>query len=243
MRYEIEGDNLQLVTLHLTRGETVYAESGVMNHMSDNIDMHAKAKGGLMKGLKRMIGGESFFIAEFTAQSDGFVAFGGNVPGKIEAIEIAPGKEFIAQRDAFLCAETGVDMDIAFTKKLRAGLFGGEGLILQKYSGHGTVFIHACGDFINKDLKPGEVLKVDTGSVVGFDSTVDYDIARAGDIKTSLFGGEGIFLTTLRGPGKVIIQSLSISNLAAALGPHLPIGNTGSSGGGGLSIGGLLGNK
>jgi uncharacterized protein (TIGR00266 family) len=243
MRYEIEGDNLQLVILHLTGGETVYAESGVMNHMSDNIDMHAKAKGGLMKGLKRMIGGESFFIAEFTAKSDGFVAFGGNVPGKIEAIEIAPGKEFIAQRDAFLCAETGVDMDIAFTKKLGAGLFGGEGLILQKYSGQGTVFIHACGDFINKDLKPGEVLKVDTGSVVGFDSTVDYDISRAGDIKTSLFGGEGIFLTTLTGPGKVIIQSLSISSLAAALGPHLPIGNTGSSGGGGLSIGGLLGNK
>jgi len=243
MEYKIVGDNLQLAILHLNGGETVYAEAGAMNHMTSNIDMHAKAKGGLLKGFKRMIGGESFFVTEFTAQSDGSVAFGGNVPGKIEAIQVSSGKDFMGQRDAFLCAESSVDMDIAFTKKLGSGLFGGEGLILQKYSGQGTVFIHACGDFIIKDLEPGEVLKVDTGSVVGFDESVSYDIARAGDIKTSLFGGEGIFLTTLTGPGKIIIQSLSINNLAAALTPHLPLGNTGSSGSGGLSIGGLLGDK
>lgn len=243
MKYEITGDNLQLVTLHLQDGETIYAEAGVMNHMSDNIDMAAKAKGGLMKGLKRMVTGESFFITEFTAHSNGFVAFGGNVPGKIEAIQISPGKEFLTQRDAFLCAESGVEMDMAFTKKLGSGFFGGEGFILQKFSGQGTVFIHACGDFVVKDLQAGETLKVDTGSVVGFDSSVKYDITRAGGIKTSLFGGEGIFLTTLTGPGKVIIQSLSIVNLAGALRPHLPIGNTGSSGGGGLSVGGLLGDR
>jgi len=241
MEYEITGDNLQLVTLHVQGGETVYAEAGAMNHMSSNMDMQAKAKGGLMKGLKRMVSGESFFITEFTPQGDGFVAFGGNVPGKIEAIQISPGNEFMAQRDAFLCAESGVDMDIAFTKKLGAGFFGGEGFILQKYSGQGTVFIHACGDFIVKDLEPGETLKVDTGSLVGFESSVKYDITRAGGIKTSLFGGEGIFLTTVTGPGKVIIQSLSISNLAAALSSHLPIGDSGSSGSGGLSIGKLLG--
>ena len=240
MEFEITGDNLQLVTLHLQNAETIYAEAGAMNHMSSNMDMQAKAKGGLMKGLKRMIGGESFFITEFTPSGDGYVAFGGNVPGKIEAIEISPGREFLAQRDAFLCAESGVDMDIAFTKKLGAGFFGGEGLILQRYSGNGKVFIHACGDFVVKDLQPGETIKVDTGSVVGFDSSVQYDITRAGGIKTSLFGGEGIFLTTLTGPGKVIIQSLSIVNLANALRPHLPVGNTGSSGNGGISIGGLL---
>ena len=240
MEYEITGDNLQLVTLHVQGGETVYAEAGAMNHMSSNMDMQAKAKGGLMKGLKRMVSGESFFITEFTPQGDGFVAFGGNVPGKIEAIQISPDNEFMAQRDAFLCSENGVDMDIAFTKKLGAGLFGGEGFILQKYSGQGTVFIHACGDFIVKDLQPGETLKVDTGSLVGFESSVQYDITRAGGIKTSLFGGEGLFLTTLTGPGKVIIQSLSISNLAAALAPHLPIGDSGSSGSGGL--GKLIGN-
>jgi len=241
MEYEITGDNLQLVTLHLQGDETVYAEAGVMNHMSSNIDMQAKAKGGLMKGLKRMVSGESFFITEFTAQGDGFVAFGGNVPGKIEAIPISPGNEFLAQRDAFLCAENGVDMDVEFTKKLGAGFFGGEGFILQKYSGQGIVFIHACGDFVIKDLQPGETLKVDTGSVVGFESSVQYDITRAGGIKTSLFGGEGLFLTTLTGPGRVIIQSLSISNLAAALVPHMSIGDSGSSGSGGLSIGKLLG--
>ena len=241
MEYEITGDNLQLVTLHVQGGETVYAEAGAMNHMSSNMDMQAKAKGGLMKGLKRMVSGESFFITEFTPQGDGFVAFGGNVPGKIEAIEISPGNEFLAQRDAFLCSENGVDMDIAFTKKLGAGFFGGEGFILQKYSGQGTVFIHACGDFIVKDLEPGETLKVDTGSLVGFESSVQYDITRAGGIKTSLFGGEGLFLTTLTGPGKVIIQSLSITNLAAALAPHMSIGDSGSSGSGGLSIGKLIG--
>jgi len=241
MEYEITGDNLQLVTLHVQGGETVYAEAGAMNHMSSNMDMQAKAKGGLMKGLKRMVSGESFFITEFTPQGDGFVAFGGNVPGKIEAIQISPGNEFMAQRDAFLCSENGVDMDIAFTKKLGAGFFGGEGFILQKYSGQGTVFIHACGDFIVKDLEPGETLKVDTGSLVGFESSVQYDITRAGGIKTSLFGGEGLFLTTLTGPGKVIIQSLSISNLAAALAPHMSIGDSGSSGSGGMSIGKLLG--
>ena len=241
MEYEITGDNLQLVTLHVQGGETVYAEAGAMNHMSSNMDMQAKAKGGLMKGLKRMVSGESFFITEFTAQGDGFVAFGGNVPGKIEAIPISPGNEFLAQRDAFLCAENGVDMDVEFTKKLGAGFFGGEGFILQKYSGQGIVFIHACGDFVIKDLQPGETLKVDTGSVVGFESSVQYDITRAGGIKTSLFGGEGLFLTTLTGPGRVIIQSLSIANLAAALAPHMSIGDSGSSGSGGLSIGKLLG--
>ena len=240
MEYEITGDNLQLVTLHVQGGETVYAEAGAMNHMSSNMDMQAKAKGGLMKGLKRMVSGESFFITEFTPQGDGFVAFGGNVPGKIEAIQISPDNEFMAQRDAFLCSENGVDMDIAFTKKLGAGLFGGEGFILQKYSGQGTVFIHACGDFIVKDLQPGETLKVDTGSLVGFESSVQYDITRAGGIKTSLFGGEGLFLTTLTGPGRVIIQSLSIANLAAALAPHMSIGDSGSSGSGGL--GKLIGN-
>jgi len=241
MEYEITGDNLQLVTLHVQGGETVYAEAGAMNHMSSNMDMQAKAKGGLMKGFKRMVSGESFFITEFTSQGDGFVAFGGNVPGKIEAIQITPGNEFLAQRDAFLCAENGVDMDVAFTKKLGAGFFGGEGFILQKYSGQGTVFIHACGDFIVKDLQPGETLKVDTGSLVGFESSVQYDITRAGGIKTSLFGGEGLFLTTLTGPGRVIIQSLSIANLAAALAPHMSIGDSGSSGSGGLSIGKLIG--
>lgn len=221
MKYEIIGDNLQLVTIHLKNGESVYAEAGTMNHMSSDIKMRTRSRGGIIKGLKRLITRESFFITEFTARDNGFVAFGGNVPGKIEAINISPGNEFLAQKDAFLCAESGVDLDVAFTKKLGAGFFGGEGFVLQKYRGKGIVFIHAAGDFVKKTLRPGETLKVDTGSVVGFDSTVKYNITRAGGVKTSLFGGEGFFLTTLTGPGRVILQSMSIANLASVLLPFL----------------------
>jgi len=146
------------------------------------------------------------------------------------------GEEFIAQKDAFLCAQEGVDLDIAFTKKLRAGIFGGEGFILERLSGKGTAFIHACGDFVEMELAPGEVVKVDTGSVVGFDASVEYDIALAGNVKSMLFGGEGIFLTTLRGPGRVLLQSMTLANLAAALRPFLPSG-AGSSGTSGTSFG------
>lgn len=222
MKYEIIGDNLQLVTIHLKNGESVYAEAGAMNHMSSDIKMRTRSRGGIIKGLKRLITRESFFITEFTARdTSGFVAFGGNVPGKIEAINISPGNEFLAQKDAFLCAESGVALDVAFTKKLGAGFFGGEGFVLQKYKGTGIVFIHAAGDFVRKNLRPGETLKVDTGSVVGFDSTVRYSIARAGNVKTSLFGGEGFFLATLTGPGRVILQSMSIANFASMLLPFL----------------------
>jgi len=206
MRYEITGDNLQIVTLHLDGNEIVYAEAGAMNHMSPNMQMEAKMKGGLFSGIKRKLSGESLFLTEFTpAGSSGYVAFAGNVPGRIRPIELH-GTEFLAQKDAFLCAESGVHLDIAFTKKLGAGFFGGEGFILEKFSGDGTVFIHACGDFIEMDLSEGESVKVDTGSVVGFDATVGYDITSAGGIKTSLFGGEGIFLTTLTGPGHIILR-------------------------------------
>ena len=240
MKYEITGDNLQIVTIHLGEGEMVYAEAGAMNHMSANMRMEAKMKGGLLGGIKRKFSGESLFLTEFTTTgSSGYVAFAGNVPGRIKPIELH-GTEFFAQKDAFLCAESSVNMDIAFTKKLGAGFFGGEGFILERFSGDGTVFIHACGDFVEMDLAEGETVKVDTGSVVGFDATVGYDITRAGGIKTSLFGGEGLFLTALTGPGHIIIQSMNIANLASALRPFMPVSTSGrSSGSGGL--GGLIG--
>ena len=236
MRYEIVGDNLQMVVVHLSAGEMVYGEAGAMVYMSENMEMNARARGGFLKGLKRKLAGETFFLTEFTPRSgEGFVAFAGNAPGRIKAIELK-GEEFIAQKDAFLCAQEGVDLDIAFTKKLRAGIFGGEGFILERLSGKGTAFIHACGDFIEMELAPGEVVKVDTGSVVGFDASVEYDIALAGNVKSMLFGGEGIFLTTLRGPGRVLLQSMTLANLAAALRPFLPSG-AGSSGTSGTSFG------
>jgi uncharacterized protein (TIGR00266 family) len=180
MRYEITGDNLQIVTLHLDGNEIVYAEAGAMNHMSPNMQMEAKMKGGLFSGIKRKISGESLFLTEFTpAGSSGYVAFAGNVPGRIRPIELH-GTEFLAQKDAFLCAESGVHLDIAFTKKLGAGFFGGEGFILEKFSGDGTVFIHACGDFIEMDLSEGESVKVSGSHHHAIDDDSESRIRAAG---------------------------------------------------------------
>ena len=238
MEYEIIGDNLEMVVTKLSSNEMVYAEAGAMVYMSQNMQMDSKAKGGILKGIKRKISGESFFMTEFSPSGEGFVAFAGNVPGRIRPIEIK-GKEFITQKDAFLCAENGVDLDITFTKKIGSGFFGGEGFILQKLSGNGTAFIHACGDFVDMDLSQGEVIKVDTGSVVGFDSSVAYEVTMAGNVKSMIFGGEGIFLTTLTGPGHIILQSMTIANLACALRPYLPSQGTSGSGSStsGISIG------
>jgi uncharacterized protein (TIGR00266 family) len=222
MRYRITGDNLQIVTIELGPGEKVFAEAGSMVHMSGNMYMEAKARGGILKSLGRLFTGESFFLTEFTPQGGpGFVGFAGNAPGTIKAFEIAPGKEIICQKDAFLCATDGVELSVEFQRRLGAAFFGGEGLILQRLSGHGTAFIHACGDFVEFDLRPGQTIKVDTGSAVAWETTIDYDIQRAGGIKTMFFGGEGLFLTTLTGPGHVILQSMTLHNLARALQPFM----------------------
>jgi uncharacterized protein (TIGR00266 family) len=222
MRYEITGDNLQMVTVRLAPGESIYAEAGAMVNMSGNMEMQTTAKGGLFSGLKRMVAGESFFMTEFSSNgSEGFVSFAGTVPGKIFPVALNGG-EFIAQKDSLLCAEPGIDLDIAFTKKIRSGIFGGEGFILERLSGTGTAFLHCCGDIMEMNLQPGEVVKVETGLVVGFDSNVTYSIALAGGVRTVLFGGEGLFLTTLTGPGKVVLQSMDIAKLAGSLIPFLP---------------------
>jgi uncharacterized protein (TIGR00266 family) len=233
MKYNITGDNLQLVTLEINPNEKIYAEAGSMVYMSNNITMEAKMRGGLLKGLGRKLAGETLFLTEFmSVGGTGLVSFGGNAPGTIKPVELNTGHEFMVQKDAFLVAEDTIDMSIAFQKRLGAAFFGGEGFILEKLSGTGTVFIHACGDFVEFDLQPDQILKVDTGSVVGWDASVSYDIQRVKGIKTMFFGGEGLFLTTLKGPGKVIIQSMSLSNLATALIPFLPHsgGSSGSSG-------------
>lgn len=243
MNYKITGDNLQLVTIEMTPGEKVYGEAGAMVYMSANVNMEAKMRGGLLKGIGRKFAGETMFLTEFTSSGGtGVISFGGNAPGTIKLLEISPGKEFMVQKDAFLCAEDSIDMSIAFQKKLGAAFFGGEGFIIEKLSGNGQVFIHACGDFIEFDLKDGQSLKVDTGCVVGWDGTVTYDIQRVKGIKTMFFGGEGLFLTTLTGPGKIIVQSMTLHNLATALSPFLPSrgGSSGSTGGiAGAVIGGL----
>jgi uncharacterized protein (TIGR00266 family) len=230
MKYQIMGDNLQMAILEIEPNELVYSEAGAMVYMSENVNMQAKARGGVFKGIKRMLSKETFFLTEYQAVGGtGITAFGGNCPGKIIPLDLRGGRQIVAQKDAFLLAENSVEMDIAFQKKLGSMFFGGEGLILQKYWGEGTVFIHACGDMVEMDLQPGQSIKVDTGNAVAWDASVTYDIQKAGNIKTMFFGGEGLFLTRLTGPGKVILQSLTVANLAGALIPFLPSGGTSGS--------------
>ena len=224
MKYEIIGDNQQMAKIDLQPGEGIFAEAGSMVNMSGNMVMEAQLKGGILAGLKRAVTGESIFLTRFTSRNDpGFVSFAGTMTGKIFPVSIVPGKDMIAQKSSFLCCEETVNLDIAFTKKLRAGFFGGEGFILQRMTGTGTAFLHCCGDIIEISLQENEVVKVQTGLVVGFEDTVKYDIALAGGITTALFGGEGLFVTTLTGPGKVVLQSMDIAKIAATIIPYLPV--------------------
>ncbi len=223
MKYEIIGNNLQMAKIELVPGEGVFAEAGSMVNMSGTMAMESQLKGGIISGLKRAVTGESIFLTKFTARNQaGFVSFAGTMPGKIFTVNVSPGKDFIAQKKSFICCEESVNLDIAFTGKIRAGLFGGEGFILQRMTGYGAAFLHCCGDIIEMDLKPGEIIKVQTGLVVGFENTVRYDIALVGGITTALFGGEGLFVTTLTGPGKIVLQSMDIAKIAASLIPFLP---------------------
>jgi uncharacterized protein (TIGR00266 family) len=213
--HEILGDDMQAVVLTLGGGDVVRAEAGALMYMTDGVEMDAKMEGGLLGGLKRkLLAGESLFITYFRGMTAGAkVAFAGPYPGKIIHIALS-GQPVLCQRDAFLCALGQIDLSVAFTKRLGAGFFGGEGFILQKMEGTGELFIHSGGTIVPFDLKPGERLRVDTGCLVAFDSTVDYDIERVGGIKTSLFGGEGLFFASLKGPGRVWLQTLPFSRLA-----------------------------
>lgn len=228
MRYTITGDNLQFVHVEINPGELVWGEAGAMVYFSSNMSMQAHARGGLLAGLKRAVTGESFFVTEFTSSGGlGVVAFAGRVPGKIAALDLRGGRQWICQKDAFLAAEGAVQFDIAFQQRLGAILFGGEGLLLQRYYGEGTVFIHSPGDLVEYTLAPGQVMNISTGHVVGWEASVQYNIAPAGGLKTAFFGGEGLFVTTLTGPGKVLLQSMTMSKLASALIPYMPRGTSG----------------
>jgi uncharacterized protein (TIGR00266 family) len=221
MKYTITGDNLQFVNVQLSDNETMKSIAGAMVYMTGNMVMEAKM-GGLMNGLKRTLTGSSLFLVDYTSKGgEGVVGFGGGAPGKIVDLDIGKGK-WIVQKTGYLCSEPSVTLNMAFQKKLGAIFFGGEGLILQELSGSGMAFVAACGDFNIVDLKPGEQYKVSTANAVAWQETVKYDIAAAGGIKTALFGGEGLFVTTLTGPGKIIIQSMTLNQLAASLIPYLP---------------------
>ncbi|MGQ5711400.1 TIGR00266 family protein [Desulforudis sp. DRI-14] len=215
--YKIYGDDMQMVEIELDPGEGVRAEAGAMMFMEDGIVMQTGTGGGLFKGFKRMLTGESFFITTFlnNGRNRARVAFAAPYPGKVIPLDLPKlGGSFMCQKDGFLCAAQGVDIDIAFTRKLGAGLFGGEGFILQRLSGDGMAFVHAGGTMIQKELGSGETLRVDTGCLVAFEPRVTYDIQFVGGFKNVLFGGEGMFLATLTGPGLVYLQTLPFSRLA-----------------------------
>ena len=222
MKYTITGDNLQFVNVQLEDGEEMLSAAGSMRYMTGNMRMEAKMEGGLFKGLKRTISGESLFMLRYHPEGGaGIVGFGGAAPGKIIDLDISQGT-WLVQKTGYLCSQPTVNLDIGFQKKLGSIFFGGEGFILQKLSGTGIAFVAACGDFNVVDLKPGEVYKVATGNAVAWQDTVKYDITATGGFKTAMFGGEGLFVTTLTGPGKIIIQSMTLNDLAMALVPFLP---------------------
>jgi uncharacterized protein (TIGR00266 family) len=250
--YEIFGNDMQLVEIELDPGEVVIAEAGAMTYMEDGIEFTAKlgdgssANEGFFKKLwgasKRMITGESMFMTHFTNEGKGKrrVAFGAPYPGKIVPMDMYElGGELICQKNAFLCAALGTKVEMAFQKKFGAGLFGGEGFILQRLLGDGFAFIHACGAIIQKELEDGETLRVDTGCFVAMTPDVEYDIQKAGNLKSMLFGGEGLFLAILTGPGIVWLQSLPFSRLADRVVASAPsIG--GKSSGEGSILGGIF---
>ncbi len=244
MEYNISGNNLQIARLDLAQNELVYAEGGALVFMGGDIVMVPKARGGLLKSLgRKLFTGETFFLTEFKAgPKGGYAAFAGKVPGTIYPLTVDGTREWIAQKDAFLVAEDKVEMEIALQRRLGAIFFGGEGLILEKFKGIGTVFIHAAGDFIVIDLGPEEVIKVDTGSAVAWESTVKYDIRMMKGVGSMLFGGEGLFMTELKGPGKIIIQSMNIRELALALSPFMA-GRGQTSGNSGGIIGNIIMNS
>ena len=216
MDYKIIGKTVPVVEMKLSKGETVYTQSGGMTYQSEGIEMSTNTHGGIMKGLGRMLAGESMFMANYTAKNDGAtIAFASTVPGAIMPIDLTDMPQGLTiQKGAFLCAENSVETSVTLTKKFGAGLFGGEGFILQKANGKGMLFLEVDGDVIEKELAPGEVLKVDTGNVVAFDSNVKYEIETVKGLGNIFLGGEGLFLTKLVGPGKVILQSQNFNDFA-----------------------------
>lgn len=225
MRYEIRGGEFPVVICSLNDGEAMITERGSMVWMSPNMGMETRG-GGLGKMFSRAFSGDSMFQNIYTANGAGMIAFGTSFPGKILPMEIAPGRELVMQKRSFLASTPGVELSIALNKKLGAGLFGGEGFIMQRLSGEGLAFVEIDGDVFEMELAPGEQLIADTGNVAGFEASVQMDIRQVPGLKNVFFGGEGLFNTLLTGPGKVWLQTMPISGVAAALRPYFPTGNS-----------------
>lgn len=224
MKYRIIGNTMPAVEIKFDRaGEGIFTQSGGMTWMSDGVSMTTNTKGGLMKGLGRMFAGESLFMATYRAERpDSVIAFASTVAGQILPVDVAANGGLICQKGAFLCAEETVNLNVTFSKKFSSGLFGGEGFILQDISGTGMAFLEVDGDMIEKQLAPGEVIKVDTGNVVAFERNVRYEIETVKGFTNILFGGEGLFLTKLTGPGRVVLQTQNLAEFAGRIAAFIP---------------------
>ncbi len=226
MRYEILGETLPVGICLLEGGEKMITEGGGMSWMSPNMLMETTTNGGLGKAFGRMFSGEKMFQNVYTAQGgNGMIAFASSFPGSIKAYEIAPGQEMVFQKSAFLAGEAGVELSVFFNKKFSSGLFGGEGFIMQKISGHGTVFAEFDGHVVEYELQPGQQIVVDTGHLAAMTATCQMEIKSVPGVKNMLFGGEGLFNTVISGPGKVWLQTMPISNVAGILRPYMPSGS------------------
>lgn len=224
MRYEIKGGAFPVVVCELADGEQMITEKGSMVWMSPNMQMDTRG-GGLGKMFSKAFSGESIFQNIYTARGAGMIAFGSSFPGQIKAVTIAPGQDMILQKTAFLAAEPGVELSIHFNKKLGTGLFGGEGFIMQRLSGSGVAFAEIDGELVEYELREGQQIVADTGNVAGFTAGVKMEIQQVPGMKNKLLGGEGLFNTLLTGSGRVWLQTMPISSVAASIRPYIPTGN------------------
>ena len=225
MNYEIKGNVVPAVEVSLSRGESGFTQSGGMFYQTEGIKMDTNTRGGLFKGIGRMFAGEAMFMATYTATQDAKVAFASTVPGSIIPVDVSEGR-FTIQKGAFLAAESSIELRTTFNKQLGTGFFGGEGFILQELSCRGIAFLEVDGDAIEMNLEPVEVLKVDTGNLVGFEDSVRYEVESVKGLGNILFGGEGLFLTKLTGPGKVILQTMNMNEFALRVGSYIPTSTT-----------------
>jgi uncharacterized protein (TIGR00266 family) len=224
MRYEIHGTVMQTLDIYLAEGESMYTESGGMAWMKGNVEMKTDTRGGLIAGLGRKLAGESLFMTTYVNRGPGesLVVFAPEAPGKVIPVKLSEGQSILCQRDAFMCAEVAVELSMHFRKRLGTGFFGGEGFILQKIAGPGYAFLEIPGEVRDYSLAPGETMRIDPGHIAFFEPSVTYDITTVKGLTNVLFSGEGLFLATLTGPGRVWLQSLPLSNLAAKLSKYLP---------------------
>ena len=222
MKYKVFGDKLPGLTLQLDAGESIYTQSGGMSWMTDNFQMETNIRGGMMKGLGRMLTGESLFMATYTSQANGAeITLTSAMPGEIRALQLDGQKQYIAQKSAFLCAQPGVELS-TYVTKLKTGLFGGEGFLMQRLSGEGMVFLELDGSIVEIELQAGQRIKIDTGNIAFFEANVKYDVETVKGFTNILFGGEGLFLSVLEGPGKIWLQSLNAASFAGRLMGFMP---------------------